>query len=123
MDAFVKLIANGGLSLVDSILICIIGILVYFVFLKQNKSQTDINKTVDGMKVLLEEERHQTEALSKTVYQIRKEMECEREKTYVLREEILVLKQENMRLQNLVSQMESMIKEYQEEIKRLKGEM
>lgn len=122
MDAFVKLVSEGGLSLIDSILICIIGLLVYFVFLKQNKSQSDITQTVAGMKSLLEEERHQTEALSKTVYQIRKEMEQEKEKTYVLREEILVLKQENLRLQNLVTKMEQMVKEYQEEIKRLKGE-
>lgn len=122
MDAFVKLVSEGGLSLIDSILICIIGLLVYFVFLKQDKSQSDITQTVAGMKSLLEEERHQTEALSKTVYQIRKEMEQEKEKTYALREEILVLKQENLRLQNLVTKMEQMVKEYQEEIKRLKGE-
>lgn len=122
MDAFVKLVSGGGLSLIDSILICIIGLLVYFVFLKQSKSQSDITQTVAGMRSLLEEERHQTEALSKTVYQIRKEMELEKEKTYALREEILVLKQENLRLQNLVTKMEEMVKEYQEEIKRLKGE-
>lgn len=122
MDAIKALIDTGIFSMLDMLLLGIIGVLVYFVFIKNNKAQTDINQTVAGMKTLLEEERRQTEALSKTVYEIRKQMDTEKEKNFALREEIIILKQENSRLQSLVTQMEQLVKQYQEEIKLLKQE-
>ena len=74
------------------------------------------------MRALIEEERAQTQALSHTVHEIRKEMAHEQEKTFALREEILALKQENMRLQNLVTQMEAIVEQYKQEITELKEE-
>lgn len=122
MDAIKALIDTGLFSMLDMLLLGIIGVLVYFVFIKNSKAQSDINQTVAGMKALLEEERHQTQALSKTVYEIRKQMDTEKEKNFALREEIIILKQENARLQSLVTQMEQLVKQYQEEIKLLKQE-
>lgn len=122
MEGFLQLMSSGALSLIDMVLIAIIGLLVYFLTIKQKDSESKLNNTVEGLHILLEEERLQTNALSKTVHEIRKEMKTEQEKNFALREEILVLKQENLRLQNLVTQMEKLVQTYQEEIKLLKQE-
>lgn len=122
MEVITALIESGLFNTINVLLIGVIGILLYFVFIKQKNSENQINNTVEGMKILLEEEREHTQILSKTVYEIRGEMEKEREKNYALRDEILVLKNENIRLQNLVTQMEQLVKQYQEEIETLKNE-
>lgn len=121
MDALVALMTSGTLSLIDLVLVAIIGVLVYMMTVRQKASENQLNNTVNGMKLLLEEERHQTEALSKTVYEIRKEMKHEQDKNFELREEILALKNENLRLQNLVTQMEALVKQYQAELAMYKG--
>lgn len=121
MDVIKVLIESGGFSLIDMILLAVIGILIYFMTIKQRDNESNVSSAIDGMQALIQEERHQTEALSRTVYTIRQEMEKEREKNFALREEILILKQENIRLQNLVTQMETLVKQYQDELFELKN--
>lgn len=122
MDFILELMKNGSFSLLDIILLASIGVLIYIITIKMKQSENQVNNTVEGMCKLLEEERMQTEALSKVVFQVKKEVELEKEKNFALREEILVLKNENMRLTNLVTQMEKLIEQYKEEIKILKSE-
>lgn len=120
MEGLIELMGSGHLSFLDMVLVAIIGLLVYFMTIKMKSSENHMNNTVAGLKSLLEEERRQTEGLSRTVYEIRKEMKAEQEKNFALREEILVLKNENMRLQSLVTQMEQLVKQYQEELAEYK---
>lgn len=122
MEAISALIGSGSLGVVESILVCVIGVLVYFVFIKQKNSENYMNNTIAGMQTLLHEEKEQTQFLAKEVTTIRTQMELEKEKTYQLREEILVLKNENIRLQNLVTQMEALVQQYKEEIEVLRKE-
>ena len=122
MEAIKALIDSGMFSVIDLVLLGFIGVLLYFITVKQKSNESNVSNAIDGLQALLEEERAQTQALSKTVYTIRQQMEIEREKTYELREEILTLKNENMRLQTLVTQMDTLIQQYKEEIERLKSE-
>ena len=122
MDSIKALIDSGMFSLLDIVLLGAIGVLLYLISIKQRHNETTVHDAIDSMQTLLEEERAQTQALSKTVFAIRQQVELEREKTYELREEILTLKNENMRLQNLVTQMDTLIQQYKEEIERLKLE-
>lgn len=122
MDSVKALIDSGMFSMLDIVLLGAIGVLLYLIGIKQRHNETTVHDAIDSMQTLLEEERAQTQALSKTVYTIRQQVELEREKTYELREEILTLKNENMRLQNLVTQMDSLIQQYKEEIEKLRLE-
>ena len=122
MEAIKALIDSGMFSVIDLVLLGFIGVLLYFITIKQKSNESNVSNAIDGLQALLEEERAQTQALSKTVYTIRQQMEVEREKTYELREEILTLKNENMRLQTLVTQMDTLIQQYRAEIERLKAE-
>lgn len=122
LDVIKALIESGMFSPLNVLLMGVIGVLVYFVFIKNSRATADVNATINGMRALIEEEREQTKTLSHTVYEIRREMEHEQEKTFALREEILALKQENLRLQNLVTQMESIVEQYKQEISELKSE-
>ena len=119
----VELMGSGMFSILDLLLIAVIGIMAYFLIAKMKCSESYVNTTIEGMRSLLEEERKQTEALSKTVYTIRKEINNEKEKNFALREEIIILKQENIRLQNVVTQMEELIKEYKQQIEELREEL
>ena len=119
MDALVALMSSGTLSVIDLILVAIIGVLVYMMTIRQKASESELKNTVDGMRVLLEEERANTTALSKTVYTIRKEMEEEREEKWLLKEQILTLKAENERLKNVVADLELIVKNLREENEKL----
>ena len=118
MEVLKAVVDSGFFNAIDLILFAIIGILMWFLTNKMRTSENYMNNTVEGMKELLEEERIQTDKLSKVVYEVRKEIEREREKNYSLREEVLQLKAENMRLQALVSQMESLVQQYKEELEK-----
>lgn len=122
MEALITLLQGGMFSLLDIVLVGIIGLILYFMRHHVSNNQKDVQDTINGLQILLNEERIQTQALSNVVYEMKKDAELEKDKNYALREEILELKAENRRLQTLVTQMDNLIKQYQHEIEVLKEE-
>lgn len=123
MEAIKALIESGMFSVLDLLLFGVIGVLLYFITSKQKSNENNINNTIDGMQALLEEERIQTQALSKTVHLIRCEMEKEREEKWLLKEQILLLKAENERLKSLVADLERIVTNLRDENTKLLGQL
>lgn len=119
MEAIKALIESGMFSVIDILLIGVIGILLYLITAKQKNNETTLSSTIEGMQALIEEERLQTQTLSKTVYSIRVEMEKEREEKWLLKEQILLLKAENERLKMVVADLEKIVANLHEENNKL----
>lgn len=119
MEAIKALIESGVFSVIDLLLLGVIGVLLYFITTKQKSNEGNLNNTIEGMQSLLEEERIQTQALSKTVHMIRCEMEKEREEKWLLKEQILLLRAENERLKSLVADLERVVANLRDENNRL----
>lgn len=121
MEIITALIESGLFSPTNLVLFGVVGLLLYFMNTKQKNNEANVQSTIEGMQTLLEEERQQTEILSKTVYTIRVEMEKERDEKWLLKEQILLLKTENERLKMVVADLERIVANLREEnIKLLK---
>lgn len=119
MDVVQSLIESGVFSVIDMILLATVGILIYFLSIKKGKAESYVNSTIEGMKIMMDEEKAHTQELSRTVGEIRKDMERERDEKWILKEQILTLKAENERLKLVVADLEHIVANLREENNKL----
>ena len=119
METLVSLMESGMFSVIDLLLLAIIGMLIYFMV-------TKIHSNDKRVTACMEDEHKTVEKLSGIVYKLREEMEQEREEKWVLKEQISLLRIENERLRGTVEDLQKLVETLKEEnarlIEQLRGE-